>query len=480
MSNNHVICQAEAVPVQTVITEAYIEEAESRPEPRSFWSKLFGSAKTPSAPVDQHYREPRDLPSQYQDCNSYDEKVAWINSPRGQSILAERPVLKEYHANGRLLRMMQNKHWDQRLNEWLFISDIARPVPLGLGIPVPKVLKPRVHQELGIFKDNPPITQMFSSHPNFLTPMPFPTSAKYDFLTDGYTIFEGIVPADIVENAVVAISKMVAESEEFKISQAERVKNPHREQDPFFTTGGTNHRDVLALYYCSPICALVESILHNESVGPESMRKGAFRPRVQGAQVAFRFSQTRPRGHMQGVGIWGGRGLGGGGRHGGESQQRIGGRSWHLDGMDKGLYGPFSLLIGVALSDQTVDNCGNLGVHAGSHHTLKDFLKKYAAACDHSTLDANNETAVQERRLYAVSLVQNKPILDEPIQVKLRKGDVVFALHKLAHLGTPNYSEHIRKMVYFRVSHRSLEKLRGPALEDIWLEYEGMGEVLQA
>ena len=29
MSNNHVICQAEVVPVQTVITEAYIEEAVS-------------------------------------------------------------------------------------------------------------------------------------------------------------------------------------------------------------------------------------------------------------------------------------------------------------------------------------------------------------------------------------------------------------------------------------------------------------------
>eukprot|EP00128_Syssomonas_multiformis_P012048 Colp12_sorted_trinity150504_noHs@21600 len=153
---------------------------------------------------------------------------------------------------------------------------------------------------------------------------------------------------------------------------------------------------------------------------------------------------------------------------------KIGGRSWHLDGMDKGLYGPFSLLIGFALSDQSSDNCGNLGVHPGSHHSLKSFLKQYSAACDHSGIDPANTQAIQDRRLQAVEIVRKKPVLDEPVQVKLNAGDVVFALHKVAHLGTPNYSPNIRKMVYFRVSHRNLNKLRVPALDDIWIEYEGM------
>jgi hypothetical protein len=357
---------------------------------------------------------------------------------------------------------MQNKHWDVRLNEWLFISSTPQAVPLGVGIDMPEELKPNARQELGIYRDNPPIQEMFRTHPAFLTRMSFPTSAKYNILTDGFTTFSHIIPLDVVDSANAAISRMVVESEEFNITQAERIKNPKRGLDPFFTSGGTNDRDVLALYYCSPIASLVESLLHNESLGPESVGKGAFRPRAGGAQVAFRFSQARP-----------------GGWWASDGERRIGGRSWHLDGMDKGQYGPFSLLIGVALSDQLVDNCGNLGVHAGSHHTLKPFLKKYSAACDHSGLDKNDAQAIQERRMYAVSLVQNKPLLDEPVQVKLAKGDVVFALHKLAHLGTPNYSDNIRKMVYFRVSHRNLEKLRVPALEDLWIEYEGMNEVLE-
>lgn len=315
---------------------------------------------------------------------------------------------------------------------------------------------------MGIYRDNPPIPEMFKDHPSYLESMLFPTSAKYNILTDGYTVFSGIIPPEVVDNAVAAISKMVVESPNFNIPLAERIKNPQQGVDPFFTSGGTNDRHVLALYYCSPIYALVEAILHNDIVLPGG--KGSrFHPRAGGAQVAFRMSQARP------VGAWGRRG---------DPAGKIGGRSWHLDGMDKGLYGPFSLLIGVALSDQTVDNCGNLAVHPGSHHTLKNFLKQYSAACDHTGIDASDTDLITERRLHAVSLVKNKPYLDEPVQIKLQRGDVVFALHKVAHLGTPNYSDNIRKMVYFRVSHKNLDKLRHPALEDIWVEYEGMSEVL--
>jgi ectoine hydroxylase-related dioxygenase (phytanoyl-CoA dioxygenase family) len=171
-------------------------------------------------------------------------------------------------------------------------------------------------------------------------------------------------------------------------------------------------------------------------------------------------------------------GRGGGGEGRGREARILGGKQWHLDGMDKGLYGPFSLLIGIALSDQTVDNCGNLGVHPGSHHTLAPFLKEYAAVCDHRGLDTSVEEVVQARRMQAVELLQRKPVLGEPVQVHLSKGDVVIALHKLAHLGTPNYSEHVRKMVYFRVSHRHLDKLRWESLDNMWVEYEGMQEVL--
>lgn len=446
----------EGPPEQTVVVHSVGDGGNTSSDTStrtSFWSRLFGARGASNVTP----RPQRDLPLQYSDCIGYDEKVAWINSERGLKILDQRPVLKEYYKSGRLLRMIQNRHWDIRLNEWLHIDDetTTQPVPLGLAFDTPKELKPRPKSDLdNIHHDNPPIPVMFKDHPNFLKPMIFPTSAKYDILTDGYTVFRGIIPPDVVDNAVAAIGKMVAESEAFSQPLADRIKNP-RSGDPFFTSGGSNDKAVLALYYCSPIYALVESLLHNEIVSADN--KTPFHARAGGAQIAFRFSQARP------LGAW---------------ERKIGGRSWHLDGMDRGTYGPFSLLIGVALSDQSLGNCGNLAVHPGSHHTLKPFLKQYSAACDHTGIDPLNTQLITERRMLAVALVQQKPILDEPVEVKLNKGDVVFALHKVAHLGTPNYSDGIRKQVYFRVSHKNLDKIRHAALEDIWIEYEGMSEVL--
>ena len=457
-----VLVSEDEPPEQTVVVHSVTDRDSStreRPSRTGFWARLFGSSSSVSNTTP---RLQRDLPLQYSDCIGYDEKVAWINSERGLRILDQRPVLKEYHRSGRLLRMIQNRHWDIRLNEWLHIQDesTSQPIPLGLAIDTPKELKPRPKAEIdNIHHDNPPIPVMFKDHPHFLEPMIFPTSAKYDILTDGYTVFHGIIPPDVVDQAVAAIGKMVVESEAFSQPLADRLKNP-RGSDPFFTSGGTNDKAVLALYYCSPIYALVESLLHNEIVS--ASQKGSFHPRAGGAQIAFRFSQARP------AGAWGSA----------RETRRIGGRSWHLDGMDRGTYGPFSLLIGVALSDQSSGNCGNLAVHPGSHHTLQPFLKRYSAACDHTGIDPTNTELITERRMQAVALVQQKPILDEPVEVKLNKGDVVFALHKVAHLGTPNFSEGVRKQVYFRVSHKNLDKIRHAALEDIWIEYEGMSEVL--
>ena len=70
------------------------------------------------------------------------------------------------------------------------------------------------------------------------------------------------------------------------------------------------------------------------------------------------------------------------------------------------------------------------------------------------------------------------PTAGEPVQVQMSTGDVVFALHRTAHRGGPNYSTEVRRMVYFRVSHADHGRLRTQALEDLWAEFEGMKDVL--
>jgi hypothetical protein len=59
-------------------------------------------------------------------------------------------------------------------------------------------------------------------------------------------------------------------------------------------------------------------------------------------------------------------------------------------------------------------------------------------------------------------------------------GDVVICHHKLAHRGGPNYSHEIRRMCYFRINHKDHERFKqdGRLLENIWLEFDGMKDVI--
>jgi hypothetical protein len=295
--------------------------------------------------------------------------------------------------------------------------------------------------------------------------MALPTAAKADLRRDGYTVLKGIIPPEIIDNALSAIDKMFAATGDANIFEAEKRKFPMRTMaDPYFEHGLTHDKDVMALFYCSPVYSLVESLLHNEIPGPEYIAEGRFKPRALGAKVAYRVPEPMPV--SDGCCI----------PSSATSSRPLGGAAWHIDAMDIGQLCPFSVLIGVALSDQMQDACGNLAVHPGSHYSLMPFMKKFAET---RGLDIADPQVAQARRQKAIALLQNKPVLDEPVQVKLAKGDVVIALFKLAHLGTPNYSENTRKMVYFRVSHRELEKLRIPALEDLWIEYEGINDVVK-
>ena len=85
------------------------------------------------------------------------------------------PLLNEYYKNGRLYKIMKNKHWDQRLNEWFYIqtddpsSAVAdKSIPYGLNLPIPEALKERKRMTLDAHHNNPPVWDMFHSHPSFM------------------------------------------------------------------------------------------------------------------------------------------------------------------------------------------------------------------------------------------------------------------------------------------------------------------------
>lgn len=138
----------------------------------------------------------------------------------------------------------------------------------------------------------------------------------------------------------------------------------------------------------------------------------------------------------------------------------VGGRAWHVDGINEGKHSHFSLLAGICLSDASAPGSGGLGVHPGAHWSLQSKLK-------HSVDTRGSEWKKDFQG-------QGKPDLGDPIEVLLRAGDVVLAHQKLPHLGMPNVSADPRYAVYFRLEHVNQEGLSDACLDNMILPFEGL------
>eukprot|EP00421_Protoceratium_reticulatum_P041011 CAMPEP_0168443536 /NCGR_PEP_ID=MMETSP0228-20121227/44582_1 /TAXON_ID=133427 /ORGANISM="Protoceratium reticulatum, Strain CCCM 535 (=CCMP 1889)" /LENGTH=353 /DNA_ID=CAMNT_0008457947 /DNA_START=42 /DNA_END=1100 /DNA_ORIENTATION=- len=157
--------------------------------------------------------------------------------------------------------------------------------------------------------------------------VPFQLSAeqKRQFMADGFLHLHNLVPSELVEEALrhinIHLSKGPAAWTEDEDGTASLAADVNRAPA------------VANLLYASPALAAAEELL-----GPSDARKR----NIQGGQVALRFPQPRD------------------GRAKPDDQ-------WHIDGMKQWHMSPFQLLVGVALSAQPTDECGNLGLWPGSH-----------------------------------------------------------------------------------------------------------------
>ena len=292
-------------------------------------------------------------------------------------------------------------------------------------------------------------------------PQPFPTEKLYDLMIHGYAIFPSYVSQELCFNATKFINYRIGKPEEGSVKD---------HVTPHLTSHMLSDPEVMDLYYASGIAGAVTLLLQGSCPTLASSRStigsffGSSGSEVKydvlhtlTCQVALRFpemdhpfpvvSESRPG-------------------------PPLGGVQWHTDGMDKGEYAPFTVLIGVALSDQMLPYSGNLCVFPGSHYSLQEFVRHYAATSPADT-KADRTTARRD-----TAMLLNRPVLEEPVQILVKTGDVVILHQKLAHRGGPNYNCDIRRMVYFRISHKKHDELKSGSLDNIWLEFEGMKEVL--
>jgi len=183
------------------------------------------------------------------------------------------------------------------------------------------------------------------------------------------------------------------------------------------------------------------------------------------------------------------------------------GHGWHTDGLRRGRAHPFTILLGVALSDCEAPWQGNLIVWPTTHRLVHGCLtgKNGAIDCDRmqalldgkpvpdrdavyeSTSAGGLESAVSSTEQNAGAANSavghhdnepaNLPALGIPVQVCLKRGDVIFLHPDLAHTGGPNYGPHIRTVLYFRMKSKSHASTRlwdqvcSDHFHDMWSDF---------
>jgi len=159
----------------------------------------------------------------------------------------------------------------------------------------------------------------------------------------------------------------------------------------------------------------------------------------------------------------------------------------------------FTLLVAVALSDQTEEGRGNVGVLKGAHHHIEAFFRRQRDAGgplgpdgpDWQRVDtqAPNGAGLRHypeavRQAFAPDGATGKDgrFWPRPTLLRLAPGDAALVLHATPHGATRVASSEPRFMAYFRVSpltRPAANKLVHPdALCDIWSEWPGMASIV--
>ena len=159
----------------------------------------------------------------------------------------------------------------------------------------------------------------------------------------------------------------------------------------------------------------------------------------------------------------------------------------------------FTALVAVALSDQTQEGAGNVGLLKGAHHHMERFFRAQRDAGgplgpdgpDWPRIDRNAPNgaglrhypdAVREAFAPRGTTTADGKFWPRPTLLRLAPGDAAIILHATPHSATRVETETPRLMAYFRVvstARPAVERHVCPdALCDLWREWPGMAAVV--
>ena len=328
-----------------------------------------------------------------------------------------------------------------------------------------------------------------------------------DIYRDGFVVLPKIIPEEMVNEARREININLSDTRTHATG-AKTLAEIKTAGEILAATG--SEKVILNLFNCTDVKKTVEAFFGREIKPPE------------GAQVAVRFPQEPGEdvnesgykdkdtpfygwcGHLDG--LW----------NGGDRIPEIGkeltphqNHKWYSDPSRNGCYRTydqkcnvqnFTALVGIALSDQTIEGCGNLGLLKGAHHRMGEFFQQQrdaggplgpdGPAWDREHSEAPNGHGLrhypeQVRAAFREDAVQTTDgrYWPKPTLVKVKAGDAVIVHYATPHSVTRVQSPDPRFMVYFRVSApRKKENLQvyPDALCNIWLEWRGMQNFVKA
>ncbi len=243
---------------------------------------------------------------------------------------------------------------------------------------------------------------------------------KQEIFEKGYVKIPGVVPRVMVDAALRAINSGVGEgmNVDDMVTFRSRSYCPHLQGQPVITD----------LLNKTPAWSLAES-----AIGEGKIHSS------RGGQIALRFPSMddpprKPGGHLDGM-------------------------HSPYNGVPKGVIRNFTMLVGVYLNDVPNPYSGNFTVWPGTHHIYEKYFREHGPE----------------------SLLNGMPPVElpEPHQITGEAGDAILAHYQIAHGAAPNVSPHTRYAIFFRLRHIDHGDSCPEAMTDIWLEWEGMRDIVK-
>lgn len=289
--------------------------------------------------------------------------------------------------------------------------------------------------------------------------------AQREFVREGHCVLRGAITLELVQRARAAVDERLSASGPAALASAGR--------DPA----------LLALFHGSPLASTMRDAI------------GRLKP-VRGCQVTLRYPQ-------------------GGARRGNipDAPQDANPFGWggHIDGMNAFFHAEpiktagqvpwpndhfmnFDCLVGVALSDQSSEDCGNLALLSRSHTANAAFFAAQREAGGPLgpggpgfplTFGTGRALPPPSHQLPGVTGADGAHY-PRPTQARLQPGDVVLAHYLTGHGPVENRSDRTRYMVYFRLSHADSntphqgEGRSGASLCDAWHNWPGLRPAIAA